>query len=135
MNRLLVFCLSIVVLAAACGEKKAVYDDVPTFEIDPNASGTIFMSDFVDSVSYIRLENRSDALIWEIVNVYLTDDRVVVVDRKNEKVMVYDKAGNYISKVHRKGRGPGEYLNMSRAFIDDQNRVIILDYWENKLYY
>jgi hypothetical protein len=59
----------------------------------------------------------------------------VVVDRRNEQVLVYDKSGNYISKVHRKGRGPGEYLNMTEAFIDDQNRVIILDYWENKVYY
>lgn len=37
------------------------------------------------------------------------DDRIVVVDRRNVSVMLYDADGTLVRRVGRKGEGPGEY--------------------------
>lgn len=52
-----------------------------------------------------------------------TDDNIVVNDFNT--VLLFDKKGNFIRQIGRRGQGPGEYLWVHGTAVDGNNRKYI----------
>jgi len=49
---------------------------------------------------------------------------IYVVDRSNTRIQVFDKEGQYLRTIGRKGQGPGEFHSPQNVFVNDQNGEI-----------
>lgn len=57
----------------------------------------------------------------------LRDGRVLVADRFNNSVRMYDSAGEFIREVGGKGQGPGEYEHIMGFGRCEEGRVVVFD--------
>ncbi len=50
---------------------------------------------------------------------------IFVADSGNQRVQKYDKDGNYLQTIGRKGEGPGEFMRPSDVFLDGEGRIYV----------
>jgi hypothetical protein len=101
-----------------------------------NKSQAINITDIVDSVKFIKLETTDESLIGEIRHVIFYDGLYYINEKKSASVLVFDETGKYKFKISKKGRGPGEYGEISRLLIDKKNRrILIYDVHARKMIY
>jgi len=53
-------------------------------------------------------------------------NNIYVADGGNHRIQKFDKNGNYISTIGRKGQGPGEFIGISDILIDQQDNLYVL---------
>lgn len=63
----------------------------------------------------VSLETRKETLYNRSFRVRATDRHIFVQD--DQKVLVFDTAGNYLSKIEHVGHGPREYTRMSNFWV------------------
>jgi hypothetical protein len=96
----------------------------------------IDLTEFIDSVRFIRLETNDECLIGRIQNVIYYDGIYYIQDNFASSVFAFDETGKFIFKICKKGRGPGEYIKISRLLIDySKNRLLIYDNEMRKMIY
>jgi hypothetical protein len=97
--------------------------------------GVFYFSDIVKKVRPIRLEETDYALIGEIDEIQVFDNKIFVLDMLiAKKLYVYDMNGKYIKQIGAWGQGPDEYMGISSFCIDsDKKEIYLLDYWKNRL--
>lgn len=59
----------------------------------------------------IDLETTDSSLINRIESIYFDNSRntIIILDRKNSNVLLFDLKGNFIKSIGKRGMGPGEY--------------------------
>jgi hypothetical protein len=77
-------------------------------------------------VQFIKLQTTDDNLIGGINNLFFFDNRIVVVDKKEHQVLIFDDEGNFKNSIKRRGQGPGEYVSMSTVLFDPKEGNIIV---------
>ncbi|WP_147679211.1 6-bladed beta-propeller [Algibacter pacificus] len=78
---------------------------------------TVLFSRLLDSITYIQLETNNTCLIGEIGKIITHKNRLYIHDRKTKTIFWFSKKGDYINKLKKIGKGPGEYLKISDFFI------------------
>ncbi|MGL5681523.1 MAG: 6-bladed beta-propeller [Marinifilaceae bacterium] len=85
-------------------------------------------------VQYIPLETNKESFIGEIDRVKIQNNLILAYNKSISSLFIFDISGKYLTKLQKKGRGNGEYLQ-----IDDFNikndRLIILDGQRKQLLY
>jgi hypothetical protein len=129
----------------SCKDKKNRHTtaDIPksantvTVSLDAvNKSQAVNIADLVDSVRFIKLETTDESLIGEILHVIFHEGLYYVNDRISSSILVFDWTGKYKFKISNKGRGPGEYIEISRLLLDEKNRqILIYDVHSRKMIY
>lgn len=71
------------------------------------------LSDFADDISYIKLKTPSNVFVQIINDVQISKENIFILE--NQRVMVFDREGNYIRTIGKIGRGPNEYVYL-RSF-------------------
>ncbi len=93
--------------------------------INPNdASDEINLSEFVDSIEYIKLQTDPSCLIGYAAQVIIRDEYIYVADIYNRAAFVFDKKGNFVSIFDKIGRGPDEFIEFRPIIVDDQEEHI-----------
>lgn len=82
------------------------------------------LSKYTDDVSYIKLKTPPNIFIRIIRDIQIFKGIVFIHD--GEKVMVFDKEGNYIKQIGKVGRGPNEYINLRSFCFDKKNEDFLL---------
>lgn len=99
--------------------------EIPTLKVDPYDATEINISEFVDTIEYIKLETKPECLIGQrIYRVTLRDKFIYVHDIDQHAIFIFDKQGKYVDKLNKQGRGPGEYVAMGASFIDENEENI-----------
>ena len=133
MNRLLtVFLFSLFLIS--CRENVNVHNalhhvvfDLPSIDIRSiSENDMVQMADFVDSVIHIKLETIDESLIGNISQVLFLDSLLIIQDRQTHSVFLFDKNGQFIRTIGRRGQGPGEFATLGRVMLDADNRQIIV---------
>lgn len=92
------------------------------YEIDINKAEVkdyIPMSIVFKSMKIIPLETNENSLIARINKIEIYNNWIFVIDNfKANALHIFDKEGNYIKQIGRKGSGPGEYKQLSTFTID-----------------
>jgi len=93
-------------------------------EMDNMQVETLYMSDYFESIEYIPLETTDECLIGNNAFVYILDEIIVTIDSKN--CFVFDRStGKWIGKIGHEGRGPGEYSQLLRGpIVNEQDKTI-----------
>jgi len=95
------------------------------------------LSEIADSVEYIRLETTTDCILPHegIVTGELINDILIIQShmRNANQIYVFDRYGQFRTKVGNYGEGPGEYLDAHVAVDVEHNILFVLDKYQSKL--
>lgn len=86
------------------------------------------LSELVDSLQIIRLDNRDEAF-FKYQWIALSEHYVCIWQRDGGAVKLFDKSGRYLCDIGAVGQGPGEYRFIYDALIDEaQGRIYLSSY-------
>ncbi|MFC0876930.1 6-bladed beta-propeller [Saccharicrinis sp. FJH2] len=71
------------------------------------------LSEFIDSINYIKLETTDKSFISEVSHVKMLKDNVVIFDDPQNAILCFDIKGNFKYKIKQVGKGPKEYIKIS----------------------
>jgi hypothetical protein len=107
-------------------------DTKPEYTIDlysayKNAK-TYPLSTIAESVDYIPLETTPENLLESCYNICVTSDEIFVFDFSH-KAYCFNKKGDFLNKIGRIGRGPGECQKPTEMVLDTiRQQIILLDH-------
>lgn len=84
------------------------------------------LSQIVDKIEYITLEETDQSLIGDIGNVIATSNRFLIQDGFSERIYAFTKTGEHLFTLNKKGDGPGEYENLNQMSYDFENDQIVV---------
>lgn len=123
--------ITLLLLAASmqfhCSNKKQIAEHATKVEVvhlDPSRATEVNLSAFVQSVEYIKLQSDSSCVMGRLKEILIRDKFIYAIDLSQMAIFVFDKKGNYISKLDKRGNGPGEYNFMGPVFIDANEKYI-----------
>lgn len=97
----------------ACQKRQAPpgTNTVPVTTIRWDVDSLRPLSDYIENIELIPLENISEAAFATVDQITYRDHRYYILDRYgSNKLLAFDDKGNFIRSFGRKGRGPGEYV-------------------------
>lgn len=117
----------------ACGmEKKG---ELPVFRVDVDLLEKKSLDDFYRLKEVVKLETTDSSVMGDVMKAVATKDRIFVMSWQNVSVMIFDRRGKYLNKIERRGRGPGEYLQVTDFMVTDDPQEVIIYSREGKMNY
>lgn len=116
---------------SSCKPNQEHPDDIDSssltiIEVPPNNGLVGNFRDFFSEVTYIPLETKEESLIGNIDRLAFYDGKLYILDRNNNSLLIFDKEGKFLSKIHRVGNGPGEYQSLMDFAIDKTGQQLLL---------
>lgn len=118
----------ILVICCFCSSKKSgfegnviYYDDL--VEVDAIEYGD---PDYFDTCSLIVLETNADALIADITQLEVFEDKIYIWDASAEKLMYFSDKGNFLGTIGKKGRAPHEYGALAGFYMNAWDSTVNL---------
>lgn len=91
-------------------------------------------SDIMNNYAYVKLDDSELALVGGIDQLECFQDRIYILDTyKSGALFVFSKTGALLSKLEKKGNGPGEFVSPHSFKIDPQGYLYVLDRMLSKL--
>lgn len=91
-------------------------------------------SEIIAGSNYVKLESTEASLIGELSQVETFQGRIYILDTyKTGTLFVFSKTGVLLSKLEKKGNGPGEFIFPHSFKIDSQGYLYVLDRTLNRL--
>ncbi|KKY60765.1 hypothetical protein Tanf_11140 [Tannerella forsythia] len=108
--------------------------EIETINIHPmEADEFIPLSEIADSIKCIKLQIDSGDAMGRIREIIIKKKYIYAVDISQQVIFVFNKEGLLVTKLNKKGRGPGEYSRIGPVFIDDDESYIeIVNYTGGK---
>lgn len=77
----------------------------------------------------VNLELTTHSQIMKIQKLVVTAHHIVVLDEPNaQSVFIFDRAGKFLKKIHRPGKGPGEFYFLTDMDVDKSaDNLYLLD--------
>ena len=69
-----------------------------------NYEGTL--DALIEDVYFVQLEASEEALFSEASKILFAEGEILILDKRNQKVMAFDIDGNLIFSIDKKGNGP-----------------------------
>lgn len=92
------------------------------------------LSEIASDVEYIILDTTEESYIGSFEQVKFFKDFIFILDSKFKAIHIFNKNGKLISKIDKKGRGPGEYIGLRDLEIYPKDTsIFILDGQMDKL--
>lgn len=95
---------------------------------------TLKLSDMVEPLEIIKLENDTNAMIG-YSNVYLSENYMLLRPDWKSPVKLFDRQGKYLNDIGTIGRGPGEYTTVYDMQIDEKRGMVYFLPWTNNVLY
>ncbi|MPM70356.1 hypothetical protein SDC9_117311 [bioreactor metagenome] len=76
--------------------------------------------------SIIFLETNDNSLLRRINRICYADEKLFILDRSLNKILIFNMEGKYISEIHQVGQGPGEYLSIMDFCVDIVKKQILV---------
>lgn len=108
--------------------------EIEIINIHPmEADEFIPLSEIADSIKCIKLQIDSGDAMGRIREIIIKKKYIYAVDISQQVIFVFNKEGLLVTKLNKKGRGPGEYSRIGPVFIDDDESYIeIVNYTGGK---
>ncbi|WFE86604.1 6-bladed beta-propeller [Parabacteroides chongii] len=139
MKTNILFILGMLLLFSGCKNENNTSNSVQNtpiiIPIEKQNAQPISLTDYVDSVKYIPLDTKDENLINHLTKVFFVDDKILVVDGEEMRILFFDKSGEYLYKIDKQGKGPEEYTVLHTVMVDEEKRIIVYDSMGHKLVY
>ena len=66
---------------------------------------------FADTVLYVPLETTLESLVGNIKQIW-TNDSLILINCMQQELMMFKINGEFVGRVGKIGRGPGEYVSV-----------------------
>ncbi len=117
-----VICLFIISQCKLANEDNEL--PIVNLEVNLHNMQKILLSEFTDKIKYVVLDSIDDYPLAWIKSIGFSDDYILVSDDKS--CFLYDNKGQFIKKIGRNGRGPGEYVFLTNVFLEN-DKIYIRD--------
>lgn len=113
-----------------CHANKPDYVASEVIKVDPSeAEEFVNLSEIADSIKCIKLQLDSTDVMGKVREIVIREKYIYAMDVTQQCVFVFNKEGKFVSKLDKRGEGPGEYLWMGPVFIsDDEDYVEIVEF-------
>jgi hypothetical protein len=93
------------------------------------SNNKLLYSNFFNSCKIVPLETNDSCLIGQIDEIHISNNELFILDSRSAKgLFVFNQRGEFIRKIGKLGRGPGEYRNPSTFKLNEKGKEIyILD--------
>ena len=82
-------------------------------------SRLVNLSEIADTIEYIPLETTKESLVERLFNdKILYENGILYISQRSGSIKIFDKRGEYVNTINRKGRGPQEYEQLWDVDID-----------------
>lgn len=94
-----------------------------------------FVFDLEETVTIGQAESDSLAYLFSGIRTIKPDHqgRIFVADVSDNAVRIFDDRGHFVKKLGGRGRGPGEFLEVTSIGITDTDEIIVLDRFQNRI--
>ena len=79
----------------------------------------------------VPLATNEDCLISKIDKLEIVDGKFYIMDCLSQSIYIFNPDGSYAGKIHKHGRGPGEYANLSYMTVTE-NSILVIDHFTGK---
>ena len=114
------FCtIGILILLCACKpSSEPDSEDLMTLKIEDNKNkNSSFLSEIAETVDVIELETNDISLIRSVLRVNILENHYIVYDG-TPGVLIFDRLGNFVRRIGKKGQGPGELTGAIPCQVD-----------------
>jgi hypothetical protein len=117
--------LFLLLFAPACTNSQKQSNYLPLVDIEANVKNMqqVSLSRFTTDCRYILLEKIEGLELQGIFKADFSDSLIIVSDYRN--CLLYDRNGNFISKIGTKGRGPEEYNSTTNISLSLDREVYL----------
>jgi len=107
------------ILVTGCSSYKESQEELPFIDVSKEyPEKEIDLTDIAD-VTYVYLNSKSDDYLFKGSIDYVTQNRIVVIDRSSHSLLFFSKDGNPQSRFNRRGQGPEEYTDAASVMYDE----------------
>lgn len=100
-----------------------VKNEYTSFRVDVDHKNDSCNS-FIKYAEFTALEFNNQAILNGIDKLILSKENLIVFDKRQKQVIVFDKSGNYYSKIRKFGKGPNEYTFPTDIIFDENENKI-----------
>jgi hypothetical protein len=109
----------------SCSKHKMT--DLETIHIDLNNLNEIInTSDYFNNRKIISLETTNESVLYKIDKLFVSSNKLFLLDKRLKSVLVFNENGNFLFKIHKPGKGPGEFQDITDFYINEKNKFIII---------
>lgn len=138
---LILLFILVLIMSVSCEKQKSEWkgtiDEVDGVTVVRNPKEPMYGEDVFsleEELSIGESEGREEHMFSEIRGIAVDDEeRIYILDSKEAHIKVFDKDGEYIRTISRKGQGPGEIGFPRSVFITNQNEIIVPDISNRRL--
>jgi hypothetical protein len=138
-NIFLIFITACVILSSCSENKmqKISNPDLHVIDVDSAEPMTgMSMSQLFKKVTPIILEVTPNSLLRGIYKLCVTNEFVIILDLHPVSISVFNKDGKFLHKIGNRGKGPGEYADITDFCIDTLSQTIYLsDFITKKIHH
>lgn len=127
----------LLVLFSSCHQVNDSNGNIEKIFLDVSASGDIKLSEITDTVEIIPLEQTDESDIARIERIIPYKDKYFLLNTVgfvNGRVLVFDREGNFINKIDKRGSGPDEYIDLKDIALDFRREELIFMTQPNGIY-
>lgn len=131
-NLLIIYIIG--VFATACSSNNAeIAGNVKSIVFDSGKSvkKTDFDKILDTTFRIVPLATNEDCLISKIDKLEIVDGKFYIMDCLSQSIYIFNPDGSYAGKIHKHGRGPGEYANLSNMTVTE-NSILVIDHFTGK---
>lgn len=85
----------------------------------------------IGDVRYVPLETVDESLVQSYNHIAMDSERIVITDRSQNQVFIFDKNGKFLNKISQCGGGPKEYQEITLSCVDFKHNHVYI--WDNPL--
>lgn len=133
MRSCIIYLLFVIIALSSC--KTPGGEDLAILKLDPQQSGDYSFEDFFTLEESVVLETSVESIIGSVRKISISESFIYILTWGQAKVYIFDRAGNFVSKIDKNGSGPGEYNYVVDMYIDHEKDLIYLyDKTKKELY-
>jgi DNA-binding beta-propeller fold protein YncE len=82
----------------------------------------------IENATFVSLEETEDdtSLIDGVYDYAVTEKYIYVLPVKEQRVILFDRQGNFIKTLINQGQGPGEFTDVTSMQVDEKNNRLYL---------
>ena len=138
-----VFFIAASMLLVSCGQQKAKWkgtiEEQDGVIIVKNPAEPIYSNDVFrleENLTIDNVEGDEEFTFQDIMHLAVDDDEnIYASDSKAAFIKVFDKSGNYLRTIGKKGQGPGEFLYPFQILIMPQGELMVNDMYQLRVHF